>query len=326
MKNSDIDNEEREFLDVYGKHLSDLKNKEIETCPPPEFLNRYHNGELSRKEVRAIEGHIDLCPLCLRALESLQKAEETEFKEVVLPENWQEIERVIDQDFYSYLESVPPPEKQTIEVPAWKKYLNLMWLKTQYFWNLLLAPPKWAYAGSLVLLVIVSIYSYAYFSRGEYFHLAQIVPETQRVLRSETTVSTDLTAGLGLFGEGKYGRAITKLKSYLKENPNLYIANYYLGLSYLLNSEIRLPGLPYKYDDFEVGEGIKYLESALRLSEENQFYQEDCLWYLGKAYLMIGEMEKAKEQFSKIVKLSQPNLMRMNEAQEMVLKIDKLEK
>lgn len=295
-----------------------MKNEKLEACPAAELLSRYFNKELPRKEMRAVEDHIGLCPMCLAALERLQKVQETGLEEVALPENWPEIEKSLDKGFYAYLESAPTPPKQRADVSERRSYLELLRKKWQGVSEALLTPQKLAYAGALVILVIVGLYSYTYLSRSDYFHLAQIEPERKGVLRTETAAPTTLTEGLRFFGEGKYERANAELRMYLKENPDHYAANYYLGLSYLFAAEVRLPGLSYKFDDFRVDQGITYLERALALSGENQFYQEDCYWYLGKASLMRGDLGKAKEQFGRILKLSQPNLMRKDEARAML--------
>ena len=63
---------------------------------------------------------------------------------------------------------------------------------------------------------------------------------------------------------------------------------------------------------------IKYLEKAFLLSRENQFYQEDCYWFLGKAYLMIEDVDNAKIQFTNILNLDKINLMRKENAREML--------
>lgn len=92
----------------------------------------------------------------------------------------------------------------------------------------------------------------------------------------------------------------------------------------MLDARVELLGVPYRFDRKKVRQGIKYLENALSLAGDNAFYQEDCLWYLGKAYLMLGDLEKARQHFEQIVNLPQPNLLRRNDARSMVQKIDEL--
>ena len=117
---------------------------------------------------------------------------------------------------------------------------------------------------------------------------------------------------------GKYKKAIEKFDIFLKDNPDNYTTNYYLGLSFLNIAKAGLPGLPFKFDRLKVNKGIKYLEKAFLLSRENQFYQEDCYWFLGKAYLMIEDVDNAKIQFTNILNLDKINLMRKENAREML--------
>jgi tetratricopeptide (TPR) repeat protein len=316
--------EEREFLDAYDKYFQDLKKMHLEACPPAAHLYRYYNKELSKKEMQFIEEHIDLCPVCLAALEKLQAVEKNASLEVALPENWHEIEKTMDQNFYSYLDSALQPEKTILKRAERTNYFDLLRQKWGQFWNVVLTPPRLAYAGALIFLAIVSLYSFTYFNRSNYFNLAQIELERQKVVRERTEAPTDLSEGIRLFGDGNYERAIIKLKTYLKENPYNYTANFNLGIAYLFSAEAGLPGLSYKFDNLRVDEGIKYLDNAQSLSGDNQFYLEDCFWYLGKAYLMKEQADAAKVQFGNIIKLSQPNLMRKQDAQDMILRIEKL--
>ena len=207
---------------------------------------------------------------------------------------------------------------KTAKVLRWKKYFKILMEKWFHLFDIFLAPRIIAYAGSVAILLVISLYSITYFSRSNYFYLTEIEPERQITLRTETTASSALTEGLELFADGKYKKAIEEFDTFLKNNPDNYSANYYLGLSFLNTSKEGLPGLPYKFDRQKVNKGIKYLKKALLLSRDNQFYQEDCYWFLGKAYLMIKKSDKAKIQFNKILNLDKINLMRKEDVREML--------
>ncbi len=321
MNNDNI--EKDDILDTYGIYFERLKNKNLDICPSPEQLILYFNEELSGEEKERIEDHIDLCPLCLTALERLYHADKIDQDEIILPENWKELETTIDEDFYDYLETASVSEEKMEESSGinWIEILKLKWKK---FLNSFFAQYKIAYTGALAFVVIFSLYTYAYLSRPDYFNLAQIEPERTNVFRSMSTTTNDFNTGLKLYEQEKYEKAVLAFDTYLKENPNQYEANYYAGLSYLFHAKKRFLGFPCKFNKAEVENGMKYLKRALRLSQDNQFYQEDCYWYIGKAYLMKSEFDRAKEQFDKILFLSQPNLMRKKEAKEIISKIANL--
>ena len=307
-----------DFSDKFKALLGSIRNNEIDNCPPAELLYRFFNKELSGKEKKIFEDHLDLCPLCFSALEGLKTARETEKDETSIIENWSKIEKTLNEKFYSSLESIPMSEVETSKAPNRKKSFDVVRTKWSNFLDIFLTPKIMAYAGSVAILLVIVFYSIAYFNRSNYFYLAAIEPEKQTTLRAETTTSSTLTEGLKLFADGKYKIAIEKFDTFLINNPDSYTANFYLGLSFLNISKAGLPGLPYKFDRQKVNKGVKYLEVALSNAGENQFYQEDCYWFLGKAYLMIGEVDNAKIQFNKILNLGKINLMRKEEAREMV--------
>ena len=179
-----------------------------------------------------------------------------------------------------------------------------------------------AFVVSCVFLIILCVYVRAYFIRPAYFNLAKIDLEQKQTFRTATITESDLAHGIRLLNEGKVDKAIGFLNSAIVQNPNIYDAYYYLGVAYLLHAKISLPGFSYKYDSRQVAEGINYLNDALMRSNDNQFYQEDCFWYLGKAYIMLGELEAASIYIEKIIKLNQMDLMRKEEAQEMISAIE----
>jgi tetratricopeptide (TPR) repeat protein len=308
----------------FKSYFEQLKNKNIDICPPADLLSFYYQKKLNKKQMRELEEHINICPLCLTALESLIKSELEKKEEVLMPEKWSESEQVINNEFYSHLESIPASRKQVEKVPVYKEIFTKLKNILQTFHESFLYRPKLAYAGTFTILIIVGFYSYAYFSRPAYFYLAQIETESQTVLRSENRISSDLAEGLKFFDQGDYKSAITKLKLFLNDNRSNFAANYYLGLSYLFNARQDFLILPINYDVLQVVRARRYLNIALKISQDNQFYQENCYWYLGKAYLMSGEAMKAEVQFKNIVELDHPNLMRKVDAREMIMKIKQI--
>jgi tetratricopeptide (TPR) repeat protein len=188
--------------------------------------------------------------------------------------------------------------------------------------NAVFKPRRLVWAGAFVVVVIACLYSYTFLTRPASVQLADIETDKVELLRSTTTISTTLREGLNAFERGNYNQAIKKLNEYVQSNPQYYRANYYLGLSYLMKSKRSLPGLQYGFDEKETESGIRYLKKALQFAEENQFYQEDCYWYLGQAYVMLGELDVAKGLFHNILLLDQQNLTRKDAAREMVSLID----
>ena len=234
-----------------------------------------------------------------------------------LIKNWNDIEKELDDKFYSALDSISISGVESTGIPQWKKYFKLIQKSWLRFLDSFLTPKVLALAGSLAILLVISIYSIAYINRSDLFYLAELETEKQVSLRTEAGTSS-LTEGLQSFDDGKYKTAIEKFQFYLQKNPENYSANFYIGLCFLNISKTGLPGLAYKYNESEVKKGITYLNSALSFVNENQYYQEDCYWYLGKAYLMIEDVHNAKLQFNKIINLGRINSLREEKAREMI--------
>jgi tetratricopeptide (TPR) repeat protein len=307
-------NEDSGIRKNFGSHLDALRNNDPDQCPSTELLVSYQKKELTGKTRITIEDHIILCPFCLEALEALSATEKAEIENEILPDNWRVIEKEIDEKFYSYLPNITPVQKRTTFLTEMKNILAELW---QSISEVILPPKRLVYAGAVAVLAILSIYSYAYFSRDKYFSLARIEPEQRVHMRGEA-INSALTEGLEQYSQEKYDESIAQLENYLETNPDNYTANYYLGLSHLAKAELKLLGLAYKFDNSETEKGITSLSRATQLSGDNLYYQADCYWYLGKAYLMMGAREKAKQQFLNITLLNQPHLVIKDKAEEMI--------
>ena len=320
------ENQENDFTfkTKYVKVLREIRQHIRKSCPESEVLYRYFKKELSDNERNIVAQHVELCPVCLEALQMLEEIEKKE-EEMELPENWDKLEREIDARIYAYLNglktSVPVQESGAQEN---RGLLNKSRILQGITFLLILKQRRLAYFGMALAFCLAAIYAYAFLNRPDYFGLAQIKAEKIGEVRGEGIESETLRKGMQLFAQGKYKSAAELLSVYLAAHPDHLQANYIMGLTYLLDAKVKLLGVAYHFDSQKVQQGIKYLKNALSLAADNAFYQEDCLWFLGKAYLMLGDMEKARRNFEQIINLSRPNLFRKDEARKMVQKIDEL--
>ncbi|NOY77297.1 MAG: zf-HC2 domain-containing protein [Calditrichaeota bacterium] len=305
-------------MDRYKKPFRDLKSHIAANCPPAEKLAAYADNELAADEVRALKEHFDLCPVCLNALEQLQTARNTAPNPEHQVLNRPALEAEMDAKVYSYLNSLAPSKSVNKAAETGAGVLS----RIKTYINKFFLPPASVYAGLAMAVLLVSLYAYAFFSRPVYFPLAHIQFSETGVVRGEGIQSESLKTGWRYFEQSRYAKAVFSLKKFLAGQPNHYQANFLVGLSYLFEARKRLLGLPYRFDLKMVNQGIGYLKKALSLTEGNAFYREDCLWYLGKAYLMLGDVDNARQQFQAILNLPQPNLMRKAAAGKMVLKLN----
>jgi tetratricopeptide (TPR) repeat protein len=250
-------------------------------------------------------------------LEALRRAEESAPEHEKIPLDWPSVEKALDKRVYTSLGQAAVQDGERRSAPDQKTVRHPAGRTRRTFWADIFKPRHLVYAGALAVTGVLILYSYVYLARGPYFSMARTTPERLGRLRSEVTLS-DFTEGLNRYEQGKYNQAVVLLDRAVRTHPADYVARYYLGLSRLAAAEKRLPGLPYRFDATEVEKGIFNLQKALLLARDNAYYQEDCLWYLGKAFLMRGDKGRARDEFNAILRLQTSPLSRREEAEKMI--------
>jgi tetratricopeptide (TPR) repeat protein len=300
---------EDNIRDKYISYLDSFKNIDPGRCPSPALLLDFQENKLSGKMKRKIEDHVVECPLCLEALEALSSGGKGR-----LPADWSGIEKDMDAKFYSELKNTVVEKLPTEQTGRTKFDWNILKSKGRTLLDTIFHSKTLVYVPAVAALTLLFIYSYAYLSRDRYFGLATIKPEKQILLRSADFAASAFTEGLGQLGEGEYDKAIDNFSLYLHTYPDHYASQYYIGLCHLYKAEKKLFGVGYKFDNTETEKGIENLTAALRLCNDNKYYQADCRWYLGKAYIMKDDIDNAKRQFLSIIELSLPNSARKEAA------------
>ena len=301
---------DKKFFQQYGKLFSEIKKDIAKACPEADIINSYLNGELPSEESEKLEAHIYFCPACFAALEQLKQAASNVYE---LQKDWVTIEKEIDRKYYQQSIS---HDKKIFNI---KEEVISIW---RWFYNNFLTTKRLVYAAGVAVIIICSLYSYAYFNRAEYFHLALIEPVKEMRLRTAIEDKNIFTDGKNFIIKGNYKAAVKNFNLYLQKNPDHFEANFYLGLSFLFDAKEGLLGYAYKFNQIKVETGITYLNKALFLANDNMFYQEDCYWYLAKACLMKNDNANAKENLQQILQLQQRNLVRKKKAQELLEKIE----
>ncbi|MFQ5674352.1 MAG: tol-pal system YbgF family protein [bacterium] len=301
-------------MNAFKKSFHDFRRHIAANCPLAEKLVSFADHDLAGDELRALKEHVDLCPVCLDALQKLQSARTTTQDSESPAPNWPAVEAEMDARVYSYLDTLATSKSPTDTVETGTSLLS----RIKTFVGKLRLPPAPAYAGLAMVVLLVSLYGYAFFSRPATFAVAQIqlLPATQ--LRGVPEQADSFQQGLANFHEEHFQRAIENFTGYLQESPDHYLANFYLGVSYLASAKVKLLGLASKFDSRKVEKGIDYLQRALNLAEGNAFYTEDCLWYLGKAYLMLGRVNQAQQHFQRLLALPQPDLTRKSQTHQIL--------
>lgn len=312
-------NHDSNFVDKYERWLRELKSDILNSCPNIEDLMQYFDKKLTSEEQQMLKEHLDLCPTCLEAWQHLQAAQHVDEDAVELPENWSEIEKSMDERVYAHLKSKNGVvTSQAASAPKTRSLFDRIksWLESVLDENLL--KPRLAYVAILLCVGVGALYAYAFLARPDYYSIALMQAEQTGFLRGADVQSESLRRGLQYFDQKNYTAARKELNGFLEKQPNHYQANFVAGVSCLFEAKKQLLGLSYQFDEGKVKLGMSYLEKALSLADRNSFYQEDCFWYLGKAYIMAGDLLTAKNYFTKIVQLTQPNLNRKDDALRMV--------
>jgi tetratricopeptide (TPR) repeat protein len=320
MKNDQNHLNDRKLRGLLQRGLKAPLRDAAEPCPSPDLLAGYFNRELSGGMRRRVEDHMILCHACMKALDALRRAGPVEIESSESPRNWPLLEKAMDRRFYDRLKKIPAISKKRVSEEWGKSLLESLKETRRKIQVILFRPKSLIVAGSFAAVALVCVYTGAYFSRDRYFLLSRVKQEELPRMRAETTESI-FNEGLRLYEQADYGKAIVRLSAAVDANPDHYAPRYYLGLSFLGGAEVKLPGLPYKFRKSDVKLGIGVLERALVLGGDNVFYQADCHWYLGKAYLMIQEVEKARAHWAQLVELGPSESERVNEARKLLSEI-----
>jgi len=139
--------------------------------------------------------------------------------------------------------------------------------------------------------------------------------------------SLDFQSGVVAFQEKNYRQALPHFSTYLKHSPDNFDANFFSGLCYLELSKQNLAGIPFKLDRDQASQGIRHLEKARQIAADlqakigNVRYFADSLYYLGKAYFMIGDSRQARQCFQAYLKIDEPLLPHREEVQSLLATI-----
>jgi len=234
-------------------------------------LYEYYLGTLSSAETEKFELHLLECQSCQQKIASLDRA-------------FHIMRR--DRDYYA-------------------KKLNLKTLTDQ---RVVFPEIVIRYAIAAIIILAVGLTLYSFWQQPDNYSLARLSGE-QELIRLKSSGKNDyFENAITFLQEEDYNSAIRSFQHFLATHPNNYQANYFLGLAHLAAGEKSFLWY-HHFSDEHSRASIQYLEAAQKLAGDNQFYQEDCLWLLGKAWLRLGEKEKAKNAWQEILNLTSPDLV-----------------
>jgi len=175
-------------------------------------------------------------------------------------------------------------------------------------WKRLLTSPRRKFvfisATGVAILLVMILFLPIFKSSDSLYRLGRL-ENTEITFLTRSAGVDHLKFGVSEFNNGDYSLAVEELESFILEHsddPNREIAEYVCGLAYLFQANKTLDKQIEPLQNQNIEKGIEHLQTVLAISA-NRRLQEDCNWYIGKAYLMKRDGPTAVEYFEKVKNL-----------------------
>lgn len=112
--------------------------------------------------------------------------------------------------------------------------------------------------------------------------------------------------GLDAAENGNYDEALKYIEEDIKTHSgesSIFYSYFIMGLTYLKSAEKDFLGLFPSYDDKEVNHAIKNLYTSIEKNSSGNYdnLKLDAHYYLGRAYLLLNNYDKAKEELNIVI-------------------------
>lgn len=262
------------------------------------LVSLYQFNLLNEEERLSVDAHLLECDAC--------------FEEVY---NLNNVIQVIENNPKFFLIKLQPGDTfYTRTIKLVKKVItgqiSLIITKAKAWWKRplikILVPVT---AVALLLLILFPINSRRYSKLAIIEDASYLAPKLRGIIDGLTSSETLFNQGIKFYEEKNYEQAIKKLSALVEKKKKDAYGHFYLGVSFLLSEEYR--------------KGIDHLELATRFCQEQgkEILLEKCYWYLGNGYLKINDVDKATQEFQKVIEIGgelEP------EAREQLARIEKM--
>lgn len=257
---------------------------QLNTPDEPDF----HGEKLSIENRRQVENHLKKCRDCKESVDLLQKEyaelhsfiEDSEIPDILFGKL-----SIIDK-VRNYGTNIAGQIKQKADdllpqrTPAW-------------------APP--ALAAAALLMIVLLLPGIFRNDAPSYESLAKLeTVEARYMMRNG--IKPQLEQGFILFNDGQFAEAADKLDTFLEANPDyehIDYVRYICGVAYLMQGSSD----PENRNQLAINRGIERLHISLTV-DIGMRLKEDVLWYLGKAYILKAQPEKAETFFKQVLQLN----------------------
>jgi len=168
------------------------------------------------------------------------------------------------------------------------------------------SPFKYAYATIAVLAVVyLSLFTISFISTPDYNkNIFSGKEDGFYVTRGRTSVT--FQKGLDALQKDSYDDAINYFEIDIEEHSqqsSIFYTHFISGLTYLKSAESSFLGMFQSFDEEKVNRAILNLNLSVEknLSGNYDNLNLDAYYYLGRAYLLLENFERAKEQLSIVI-------------------------
>lgn len=297
-----------EFLNLLRKVARRMKKK-IVGCFDVQTLLKYHQEELSKTEAQKVREHLALCSNCVQELQQIMQ-----FFEIV-EETPQEVPTPDEERFETLMgqmgeAAVPGDKKRSPFIDQLSDFID------KQFFNF----KALAYVGLVIIVSLAGLRFYAYsqkptfWERPEYQQLIEPRLHQIRNLADQKEPAETLQDQVRVqIQNGEYARAKSLMESWLQTHDGSWNDYRLAGLATLLTARKKFI-FDFYFDKGQVHQAIAYFQQAQKRAQNNLFAQEELLWLLGQAYVMLDDLAVAEINFQAILQLQAPGLTRQADA------------
>ena len=294
----DKSKEMKSFVEFYNKAKTVVENNShIEMDILAEYVlfkSKMEAGVLLKLNlVEKIENHLRSCKNCM-----------ADFK--MLNEEYSSVDEFVS-------ETILPGQTKEKDISA-SKFQNAMNSR---------AVNKFIYAFAVIVIIYTGSVFITNYSVPEYNReIAELSGEMN--FNSRGRASDEFLIGVAELEKGNFEDAVNSLKNDLvknKDSKTIFYTHFILGQAYLRNTQKYILGINLGVDETSLQKSIEEFKNCIAANKNEQFasINYDSHYFLGRAYLLNGDVEKAIDEFNTVIKSRGKYI---NEAKELISAIE----
>ena len=180
---------------------------------------------------------------------------------------------------------------------------------------------KLAALAAILLALAVFFWLIMRYSRSPMIRLAELQFVQIHELEPDT-LSKPMSSGLEAFYDKDYSSALISFGTHIKQYPQSWSGYFFSGLTHLYQAPLRILGVTLAFDPQQVHQALSEFDKANEYAP-TAAHRTDCLWYMAKAHLMLGQPDTAEEFLRRIIEIDHAPA-RVQDARGMLQRLDVL--